>query len=1091
MKKLILFSVFLFSFVYAMGQTEIKGMVFDSKTNEPLIGVSVSVKGTAQGTATDQNGAFQLKVRPTDVLVFKYLGFQEQEVTVGDQSSITVELESSDIMLQEAVITTALGIKRDTRALGYAISSIKGDDLIKAGTTANPLASIYGKAAGVGVQATAAGPMGGMKITIRGAQGLESSSTTRPLFVVDGVPMYDKESSMASRGYDPMNSFDYGSAINDINVEDIESMEILKGAKAAVLYGSEGANGVVLITTKRGNATRGLGVQITYGQEWEVPHTLIDFQNEYGSGEHEYHTSFADAEQTIRRVVSTRSNFGPKFDGQPIMFFDGSTYPYSAFENNFLDIYKTGGSKSVTAALSGGNDKGSMRLSFSNYDYSGITPNQSQIKNSLNFNGQMKVSDFVRFEFIQNLISTKSTNRFPNINHLIAWGTYNRDYDLKAAMNAYKNEAGYMYTQDQFANLDGAGWGWPRAFQYNMPYTFFDMMWNTVENRNIDARINSVTTARAIFQFLPYLTLNLRGSLNYTDTDYTRKNKVKQINESTGTYQGGQFQFSRERNQIQEYEALLTFDKTVMDKLNVNAFIGPAYRKVSYNSVGVGTAGNFKFPDWWSLNNSDSWPSSYDSGVSNYDLAGEALYSVYGQAMLSWGMEYVVEFTARNDWSSTLPKQNRSYFYPGLSFIWNFTETFQDLPVIDYGKLRLSWADVGRHANRYYAVRSYSMNTLPSPYTYVNDISAPSDLFAGDLKPERKREYEIGFDLRMLKNRMQVGFSYFNATWYNQIMGVPLSSTTGANNIRINAGEINNQGVEFDITGTPIKAGPFSWDLSFNITKLWDKIVKLYPGITEKNESRGNLIWKKVEGERMNTLWMQDYLKDENGNRIVTPDGYYQFSNRPEDMINIGSTNTDVFGGLFSNFYLSGRWGMLNLMAGLDYKFGGKILSYSNYYLLANGLTKESLPYRDLEHGGKEWIETLADGTTRTRHDGLVLPGVKADGTENDIRISAFNYYQTFIHDNGTGWQPELIKENSYIKFREVALHYTFPKQFSNKLRLQKLMVGLTARNLFYLYKSIPNIDPEGVLGTGNDSWVENSTFPATRSYGFKVNFSF
>ena len=297
--------------------------------------------------------------------------------------------------------------------------------------------------------------------------------------------------------------------------------------------------------------------------------------------------------------------------------------------------------------------------------------------------------------------------------------------------------------------------------------------------------------------------------------------------------------------------------------------------------------------------------------------------------------------------------------------------------------------------------------------------------------------------------------------------------------------------MEFDITGTPVKVGPFSWELSFNLTKLWDKIVNLYPGITEKNENQGNLIRKKIQGERMNTLWIQDYLKDENGNRIVTPTGLYQLSNRPEDMINIGSTNTDVFGGLFSNFYLTGKWGMLNLMAGLDYKFGGKILSYSNFYLMGNGLTKETLPYRDEANGGLKWTETLADKTTRERHDGVILPGVKADGSPNDIVISAFQYYQTFIHDNGTGWQPDMIKENSYIKFRELALHYTFPKQFSNKLKLQKLMVGLTARNLFYLYKTIPNIDSESVLGTGNDSWVENSTFPSTRSYGFKVNISF
>ena len=1093
MRKLIyVFCLLLLSYVYVTGQTEIKGTVFESKTNEPLAGVNVSVKGTAQGTATDQNGAFQLTVKPTDVVVFKYLGFQEKELTVGNKTSFDVFLEPSEIMLQETVVT-ALNIRRDNRAIGYSISTIKNDDLIKAGTTANPLASLYGKASGVGIQATVSGPMGGMKINIRGAQGLESSSNTRPLFVVDGVPMYDRESSMASRGYDPLNSFDYGSAINDINMEDIESMEILKGAKAAVLYGSAGANGVVLITTKRGSETRGMGVQISYGNEWELPYSLINFQNEYGSGTNEYSMSFEDEERTIRRVVSSRASFGPKFDGSPIKFFDGTINPYQPYKNNYMDVFNRGGASNVTAAISGGNEKGNMRLALTNFKYDGITPNQEQIKNSLSFNGQIKVSSLARFEFIQNLYSTKSTNRPGNLNHPVAWGTFNRDYNIKAAMQAYKDEDGYMLTRQQLTSLDGAGWGWPQAFIYEFPYAFFDWMWNVNENRNTDERLHSLTSAKAVFQFLPYLSVTVNGGLNYTDTDYIRKNKVKRLNKETGKFEGGQFSFSRERTQIQNYEAFLNFDKTFVNgKLNVTSFVGPSYRKIDYTSIGVGTVGNFKFPDFWSLTNHDSWPASYDSRVSNFSQEAEALYSVFGQGTVSWGMEYILEFTARNDWSSTLPKQNRSYFFPGAAFIWNFTETF-NVPGIDYGKFRLSVADVGRPANRYYALASYSLNTLPPPNTNINDITGPGDLFSGDLKPERKREYEGGFDLRMLKNRLEFNFSYYNASWYNQIMGVPLSAPTGAQNIRINAGEINNQGLEFFVKGTPVSTNFFQWDLSFTAAKQWDKIIRLYPGITQKNNNMGNLYQRKEEGKRMNTLWIQDYLKDEKGNRIVNDNGLYQLSSKPEDEICIGSTNTDVYGGLISNFYFKGKWGMLNLMAGLDYKFGGKVLSYSNFYLQGNGLTKETLPYRDEMNGGLRWTEKLSDGTTRERHDGLILPGVKENGEENDIMISAYDYYSSFIHDMGTGWQPDMIKENSYIKFRETALHYTFPKKFSSKLQIQKLSVGITARNLFYLYKTIKNIDSESMLGngSGNDSWVENTNYPSSRSFGFKLNLSF
>ncbi|MDR0575581.1 MAG: SusC/RagA family TonB-linked outer membrane protein [Tannerella sp.] len=1073
-------------------QKALKGNVTDDAG--AIVGATVSIVGKTTGTITDANGNFTLSnLVAGDVIRISYLGYTSQDIVYSGQTSVNVVLKEDTQALDEVVVT-ALGIKRDSRALGYAVSTIKGEDMIKAGVTANPLATLYGKAAGVGIQATAAGPMGGMKINIRGAQGLESTSGTRPLFVVDGVPIYDTESSMASRDYNPLNSFDFGSAVNDINVDDIASMEILKGAKAAVLYGSAGANGVVLITTKNGSGTRGLGVQVSYGQEWHEPYTLIDFQNEYGSGENEYSYNYEDDAKTIRRTVSSRFNFGPKFDGSPIKFFDGSTRQYLPYENNYLDMFENGASRSVQAAIQGGNEKGNMRLAFTNYDYDGITPNQSQIKNTLSFNGQIEVSKFAKFEFVQNLYNIKSQNRMSNIQHLVAWGTFNRDYDIKTAMSAYKDETGWMRDLSSLGNLDENGWGWPSAFldPNNISDGFFNLLWNMNENRNTDKRMHSITSAKATLTFFPFLSLTLQGGLDYTDTDYSAKNMPYRKNATTGSYQGGKFSFERERNTIQNYEAFLTFNKSFLDdKLNVFAFGGPAYRGISYTDVNVGTRGNSKFPGFWSLENADTWPASYDSYVSGYSQENESLYSILGQGTVSWGMEYILELQARNDWASTLPKANRSYFYPGASFTWNFTETFE-IPQINYGKLFVSWADVGRPANRYYALRTYTIGTLPSPNTSVNDVTGPSDLFSGDLKPERKREFEIGTSLRLFNsNRLEFNMSYYNATWYNQIMGVPLSSTTGSTNIRINAGEINNQGFEFFVNGALIATDPFRWEMTLTAAKQWDNIKKLYPGITQKQESAGNLFRRQAEGERMNTLWIQDYARDENGNRLVNDNGYYYLSSDPDDEICLGSTNTDIYGGLTTNFYLQGNWGMLNLMGALDYKFGGKILSYSNFYLQGNGLTKETLQYRDTEHGGLTWTETLSDGSTRERHDGLILPGVKADGTPNDIIISAYSYYSTFIHDMGTGWQPDMIKENSYVKFRELALTYTFPQRFSKQLKLQKLSVGLTARNLFYIYKNIKNIDSESMLGTGNDSWRENTNFPSLRSYGFKLNVSF
>jgi iron complex outermembrane receptor protein len=1052
----------------------VSGTVLDGD-GSPVVGASVVVKGSTLGVSTDANGGYTISAPADATLVFSFLGLATREEAVAGRGRIDVTLSEDDLALGEVVVT-ALGIRRETRALGYAISSVKGDALVQSGVTANPLSALHGKAAGVGIQSTAAGPTGGVQIKIRGASSLEATSTTRPLFVVDGVPIYDQESSMASRGYDPLNSFDYGSGVNDINPEDIASMEILKGAKASVLYGSAGANGVVLITTKSGGATRGLGVQVSYGHEWETPYSLIDFQNEYGSGQNEFSVNMVDGK---RHLVSSRFNFGPKFDGQPIIGFDGKEVAYSPYEDNYMALFRNGSSNNTQVSITGGNEKSSARLSYTNYSYNGTMTNQEHAKNSLSFSGNTTVSDFAKFEVTQNLYLTETQNRRQNLQQLVAMGTFNRDYDIEKAMSLYKDENGYLPTKESLADM-----GWPAAFTGSNGGEFFDMLWNQYENRNIDEKMHSITAIKVDLKFLPYLSLKLQGGLDYTITDYIKQDKVYRKNEVSGEWEGGKFKHDTEKNNIQQYEAYLFFDKDFMDNnLNVFAFAGPSYRKTSYTKVGVGTLGNFNFPDFWSVSNTDGWTSSYDDRIARFTREGDAIYSVLGQMTVSWKDKYYLELQARNDWASTLPKQNRSYFYPGVSFTWNFTEDFK-IPMVNYGKLRASWADVGRPATRYYALRTYTVEAIPT-YPGVNDITGPEDLFSGDLRPERKREVEIGFDVRFFeRDRAQIDFSYYNNNIYDQIMSVPLSAATGAKNIRINAGEVNHQGIELLLRGKPILTSAFEWDLALTATRQWSKVISLYPGITEVNREVSGVTNRAAEGLAMGELWTYDYVRNEKGERVVT-NGYYSISNQAEDMICVGNVNPDLFGGLNSTFNVKGEWGTAALSLGLDYKIGGSILSFSNFYLKGNGLTTETLQYRDAAHGGLAWT----DGEGRARNDGVILPGVKPDGTPNDVIISAYDYYSSFVHDMSSGWQPDEIKENSYVKFRELALGYSLPARWITPLKLQGLTLSLTARNLFYIYKSIDNIDPESILGT--DSWVENSNYPSSRIYGFKVNLSF
>lgn len=1051
----------------------------------PVAGASVSIKGTTKGVITDVNGKFTLEgVKKGDVLQISFLGYASQEITYQGEASLKVEMVEDSQALEEVVVT-ALGMKRSHKSLGYALSTIKGEDFMVAGKSANPLTALYGKAAGVGVQAGSAGPTGGINIKIRGAASLESSSKTRPLFVVDGVPIHDQESSMGTRGYDPLNSFDYGAGINDINAEDIESMEILKGAKASVLYGSEGANGVVLITTKKGTNTRGLGVTASFQHTFEKPVSYIDFQNKFGSGTNAYdvlNTTLADGTE-MRRLHTSRFNFGPAFDGQPIVDIDGSIIPYQAQPDNFMDFFRGGHSDNVNVAIAGGNEKGNMRVSYTNYNYQGILDNFTQKKNVLSFSGKMNASDFASFEITSNLFDVKTQNRYPNIGSLVSHGI-NRDQPYSTLERMYRDETGYKFNRENTSMSSYAG---------NM----MDLLWHQRENRNTDTKFHNITSLKAKFDFHKNVYLVLQGGIDYTDIEYEQKQRVTQIEPEV---KGGKYSRKEERYVVQNYDAILNFDKNFMnDRLNVLAFAGYGYRSSDEKSINVATFGNMLYPDWYSINNEGDWPGAGDKGkVRGMKRASDFTYGVYAGATFALDERYYVEITGRNDWASTLPAENNSYFYPGISFNWNFHEQV-NIPQLKFGKVRMAWADVGRPAPRYFANNIFTLGQIAD--TEASVVEPPSALFSGLMKPERKREYEVGLDLRFFdQNRLEFDFSYYTNNIYDQIMAVPLSSTSGYSEIRINAGDVKNYGYEIFIKGAPLVGKNYRWDLSFTAANQFSKVKKLYPGISQKIMGGGSGYKVVAEvGNKMGDLLTYDYLKDDRGNRVIDSNGFYMLDYDGGFKEN-SNVNPSFLGGFTSSFYYKN----FNVTLGFDYKFGGTMLSMSNYYLLGNGLSKESLKYRDEKHGGlayyidennvkQAWEHSKAAPAgakeNRVYHDGLILKGVKEDGTPNDVILSAYQYYSTFIHDMSADLQPDNVYKNNYIKFREIGISYTIPKKIVEKAKLQKVTLTATARNLFYLYKSIPNIDAESTLGT--NSYEEYSFFPTTRSFGLGATVSF
>lgn len=1072
----------------------VTGKVTSMEDGSGLPGVNVLIVGTQRGTVTDLDGNYSIVVPEGSSLQFSFIGYIDETVLVGNQSVINATL-SPDLTELDEIVVTGMGIERDKKSLGYDISTVEGKDLTVAGNTVNPIVSLYGKASGVGVTTGAAGPTGAVDIKIRGAASLESSASTRPLFVVDGIPIYDAPSSMASRGYDPLNSFDYGSGINDINPEDIESMEILKGAKASVLYGGEGANGVVLITTKKGKKTRGLGVNLNIEHSWLQPRSYIDFQNDYGSGINEYDTTYTTAPDgsIVRDIIKSRYNFGPKFDNStPIMFLDSMVRPYQAYPDNFIDIFQPGSIDNVTVAISGASEKGHMRVSYTHYDYQGLLDNFYQNKDVISFSGKMNASEFASFEINSNLYNIKTHNRLPNIGDMVAWGV-NRDYDFNAIKGMYKNDDG--------SKFDSEGYGWPGQFA---PVYLMNTLWEQYENSDTDDKFHYIGSIRATLNFTDQIYFVGQAGIDYTDTDYTTKNPITRFEPSI---QGGKYSYRRNNVLVQNFRGFLNYDQT-FNNFNILAFVGGEYRKDKYSDISVASYGNFNYPDYWWLDNSTDWPDWGNRGrVRGNDYGSKVSYGLMGSATLSWKDEYYLEVQGRNDWSSTLAPNNNSYFYPGLAFNWNFTNTF-DIKAIDFGKFRVAWADVGRPApGYYYAYQSYSVGSINN--SDASTVNGPGSLFSGDIKPERKRELELGFDVRMLSNRLEANFSFYTNNVYDQIMGVNLSPTTGANSIKINAGNVKNWGYELFVKGSVISTPKLKWDVTATAAIQKSKVVKLYPGITSQTLGTVGSSVRVVaeEGQPFGEMQMYDYLKDNAGNRVVDQNGYYVLDK--SELKNMGNVTDRVFGGLMSDLFFRG----FNFHVGIDYKLGGNLFSYSNYYLLGMGITKETLQYRDEANGGLAYYVDDATGKRiKTEHnqpapaeardglvyhDGMITDGVvRTGGTDenpqyspNENILSAQEWYSQYIHDLSEDFQPDNMYKNEYVKLREMAVSYLIPQNLTRKMKVEKLEVSFVARDLFYFYKSIPNIDAESALGS--NSFTEYSFFPSTPSYGVRLNLSF
>ncbi len=1059
-KKMLIIAVGLTSSVL-FAQT-ISGTVSDE--NGPLPGASVVVKETTNGTNTDFDGNYTLnKVQSNAILVVSFIGFVTQEISIAGKTVIDVTLEEDSSVLDEIVIT-ALGIKREQKALGYAVSTVNASELTVA-SNPNVMTSLYGKAAGVQIQSNPGGATAGVKVVIRGNNSI--SGFNQPLFIVDGIPIEHSDSSYNRWG----NSSDPGNGANDINPEDVESMTILKGANASALYGSKAANGVVIITTKSGEGTnQGLGISFSSNYTVENVAYLPDYQNEYGAG--------SDSEVFVTNTAGeniyneTWPSFGPKMEGQQLIWWDGQVRSYSPQPNNVKDIYETGYTLGNTLAITKNErDKYSYRVAYTNRDYKGTFPGTTQKSNVFSLNTKVYLGDKIDVAVVANYYDIITTNRPYRLSGLAGY-EYPRSTKLDLLQENYK--------QDGYYNGEISGDPAP-----TMVRNMMSKLWSANEDNRVDDKGRLIGNITLNYKPIDHLNLRARIGRDETNTDY--------INEtaSMNPVNSGAFSINKRTVTLDYGELLATYDGKITEDLSFGIVAGASTSQESATYVNSSTNGGLIVPNWFSLSNSVD---TANSGGGRYEERTDA---VFGVINFNYKDMLFVDVTGRNDWSSTLPAENNSYFYPSLSASFVFSEVLNNADWLDFGKIRAGYARTGNDAKRYQANKIYNYGNYNGAITNNFGSSVPPV----NLKPENQISFEIGTELKMFKNRLGVDLTYYHNQNKDLIMDLSVAPSSSSSAITTNVGQMDNTGIEIEFYGTIIRNDNFNWNASLNIAKNNNEVISLAPGIDQfpVGGTIGSAIRNQARiGEAFGDWIAYVYERDTNGNKIVDSDGLYLRDD--SEYVSIGNSTPDFIGGL-SNVM---TYKNLTLNVNIDFSIGGDMFSFTNYYGTGAGKLEGTLQYRNEEQGGSayyvdEGVKVALPSHTSTApnsavvyHDGVILDGKKENGDDNDVMVSAYQYYMD-THYWNSGFHEEGLFDNSYVKMREIALTYRFVSGgFTKKLGLHNMSLSLIGRNLFYIYKNIPNIDPESAMGTtsGESSAFEYGGMPGSRSVGFsfKVN---
>ncbi|PWJ59491.1 TonB-linked SusC/RagA family outer membrane protein [Dyadobacter jejuensis] len=1022
-------------------EISIKGKVSSSADGSALPGASVLLKGSNKGSTTDAEGLFTIQAPSGAKLIVSFIGFKSKEVSLGASTMLEISLEEDATQFSEIVVT-ALGIAREKKALGYSVQEVSGKQLTEARET-NLVNSLSGRLAGVQVTGSNGAPGSSSRMVIRGASSIGSNN--QPLFVVDGVPVDNSN-------YGSGTGVDYGNAAASINPDDIASVNVLKGPSAAALYGSRGANGVVLITTKTGKGTKGIGVSVNSNTTFDTPFRQPEWQNEYGQGAKGLFSFVDGAGGGVNDGVD--ESWGPKLDGRLIPQFDSpldadgnrTATPWVAQPDNVNQFYRTGKTYSNNVSVTGANENGDFRLSVTNLKQNGILPNTDYSRKTFSLNAGYNLTKKLSIRATANYINDGSDNRSN-------WGLYFIWFGRQVNMD---NLLPYQAPGSIYQN------NWNNNYWTN-PYYVLNL---STKANNRDRLYGNFS---ATYKFADWLSLTARtGTDFYNDRRQTRTAARKDNlngNKLYDSYNEEQI-FVRESNS----DFLLNATKT-FGEFDISANIGGNHRSnfAQRNYMG---ATELAIPRVWNLGNSRQRP------VTQNSIIEKTVNSLYASANLGFRNYLFLDLTARNDWSSTLPANNRSYFYPSAAVSAIITDIFNvSSNVLSFAKLRAGIAQVGNDTDPYMLSSTYNYE---NPWGSTPSLSENNALLNSNLKPEITSSYEIGADIRFWRNRVGLDMTYYSKVSSNQILGVNISNATGYASKLLNAGKIENKGVEIQLTATPVKTDNFSWDIGLNWAKNKNKVVELANGLTtyQLNTSynaltqtystssfRGLSVEARV-GQPFGTFFGKGFLRDPDNNIIYDSQGYPQID--PVGRV-LGTFTPKWIGGLSNTF----TYKKISLSTLVDAKYGGNIFSQSINIGRYTGVLKE---------------------TTVGREEGIVGEGVVNIGTAdnpeyvpNEKRITSEEYHHKYYLLTNN---ENTIFDASYVKLREVKLTYSLSGVVFKKLPFRDITFSVVGRNLALLYSNLPHIDPEtSYYNDGNLQGIENGQIPTTRSVGFNISF--